>query len=320
MTAPSPTRVWFLVLPQVHLLDLGGPAQAFDEASRLGGAYEVAFVGTGPTARSAQGLLLADLAPLPRVHPEDRVLVPGLDSERLAGIPAQAVKWLGAASAAGARIGSICSGAFVLARAGLLDDRDCTTHWKVADRLLREHPRARVRRDRLFVRDGGLITSAGVASGIDMSLSLIEEDHGPLLAARVAREMVVYLRRDGSSRQESIYLDYRTHLHPGIHRVQDWLVAHPERNPSLHELGRIAGMSSRNLTRQFRRATGITLKEFSTRLRLEVAEGLLHSPELTLDGIAARCGYRDPRQLRRLWKRHFGVAPSRWQASEKMVS
>ena len=139
------------------------------------------------------------------------------------------------------------------------------------DELERRHPAARVRRNRLFVRDGSIITSAGVASGIDMALSMIEEDHGPLVTARVARELVVYLRRDGSKAQGSVFLDYRTHLNTGVHRVQDWLISHPDERPVLDELAGIAGMSPRNLTRVFKQATGLTLKEFSNRLKLEVA-------------------------------------------------
>ena len=170
--------------------------------------------------------------------------------------------------------------------------------------------------NRLFVHDDRIVTSAGVASGIDLALALIEQDHGPLVTARTAREMVVYMRRDGRRPQESIYLDHRTHLHPGVHRVQDFLVAHPDRQPTIDELAKIARMSSRNLTRVFRRATGITLKSFSTRLKLEVAGNLLHNPNLTVEGVASRCGFKDSRQLRRLWKQTFGESPTDWKQRE----
>jgi transcriptional regulator GlxA family with amidase domain len=226
------------------------------------------------------------------------------------------VDWLRRAHAAGARLASVCSGAFVLARAGLLDGRACTTHWKVAARLQREHPRARVVQNRLFVKDEGLVTSAGVASGIDMALSLLEEDHGPLLVARVAREMVVYIRRHGDREQQSVFLDYRTHLHAGVHRVQDWLVLHPERRPSLEELGEHAGMSVRNLTRVFRRETGITLKAFAQRVKLQVARDLLQSPDLKVEAVASSCGFEDARQLRRLWREAYGTSVSQWRRDE----
>jgi transcriptional regulator GlxA family with amidase domain len=181
--------------------------------------------------------------------------------------------------------------------------------------LRQRFPRARVVENRLFVSDGPVTTSAGIASGIDMALALIERLHGPLAAAAVAREMVVYIRRDGAHEQESIYLDYRTHLHPGIHRVQDWLTQHPHEKTTLGELAQVAGMSTRNLTRLFRATTGLSIKEFSTRVRLELARTLLHDPELTVDGVANRCGFDNARQLRRAWKEAFGGTPRGAEAS-----
>jgi transcriptional regulator GlxA family with amidase domain len=210
----------------------------------------------------------------------------------------------------GAQVCSVCTGSFVLAEAGLLDGRRCTTHWKRLQEFQKKFPRAKVMSDRLFVQDGRIITSAGIASGIDMALDLIEQHHGPRMAAAVAREMVVYLRRDGHQRQESIYLDHRTHLHPGIHAVQDWFIANPSRPARLTELSAIAHMSPRNLTRVFRQATGISIHEYRTRLRLEQVRSLLNNPELTLEAIAERCGFAGARQLRRVWKAAFGSAPA----------
>jgi transcriptional regulator GlxA family with amidase domain len=310
------TQVLFLLLPHVHALDLAGPIQVFHEANGFGARYRLRFCGVRRSARTAQGLWLSDLEPVTgvgEVGRGDLVLVPGLDSTRLDELDDAPSAWLRAALAAGGRVGSICTGAFALARAGLLDGRQCTTHWKVADRLQHLCPSARVLRDRLFVVDGPIVTSAGVASGIDLALALVEEAHGPLVAARVSREMVVYLRRGGGSEQTSVYLDHRSHLHPGIHQVQDWLIAHPGERATLAALARVAGMSQRNLTRMFKRATGVTLAAFRQRLRLEVAGSLLHDPALTVEGVAARCGFGDSRQLRRLWQAHLGMNPSDWR-------
>lgn len=315
----SPIRVFFLLLPGVHLLDLSGAVQVFYEADQLGGSYEVRYVGASRRIRSAQGLELAAVEPLPEVRRSDIVVVPGTDSRTLDMLPAAVpVVWLRQAQAAGATVCSICTGAFALGFAGMLDGRECTTHWKVVERLARDAPRARVLADRLFVQDGPIFTSAGVASGIDLALSMIEQRDGPLVAARVARELVVYLRRDGSRGQASIYLEYRTHLHPGIHRAQDWLVDHPTANPSLDELAAVAGMSPRHLTRRFRELTGISAKEFSHRLKVEVARNLLGNPRLTVETVAARCGFDDPRQLRRLWRRHFGTSPASWRERQRL--
>jgi transcriptional regulator GlxA family with amidase domain len=309
-TVREPRRVVFLLLPRVHVLDLSGPAQAFAEAATLGGAYRIRHCAAVPEITTAQGLTFGRIEPLPAPGGVDRVIVPGVDSASLGRLEVP-VGWLRAAYDAGAEICSVCSGAFALAEAGLLDGRNCTTHWMATERLQRERPRARVHSNVLYVRDGRIVTSAGVASGIDMALSLIEEDHGPLVASRVAQVMVVWLRRDGSREQISAYLDHRTHLNPGVHRVQDWIVAHPEARPSLAELASIAGVSPRHLTRMFRNATGISPKGFMNRIKLEVAASLLHAPQLTLERIAEQCGFRDPRQLRRLWKRSYGVPLSR---------
>lgn len=203
-----------------------------------------------------------------------------------------------------------CGGAFVLGEAGLLAGRRCTTHWLRVAELATRFPGAHVLDDRLFVEDDGVTTSAGIASGIDMALGLVERLHGPIVAARTARRLVVYLRRDGSRRQGSVYLDYRTHLDPGVHRVQDRIVMHPERPVTLEALAREAAMSPRNLTRAFRRATGLSVMEFVTRVRLELARNLLHDPGLTIDEVARRSGFASARRFRQVWKQAFGTTPS----------
>ncbi len=303
----------FLILPNVHALDLSGPLQVFFEANGFGADYRLRYCSPQPRVRMAQGLWIDALEPLPEIGPEDTVVIAGIDSSTLDDLDGVPTDWLRAAARAGARLCSICTGAFILAHAGLLDRRECTTHWKIADRLERDYPLVTVIKNRLFVKDGRIITSAGVASGIDTALSLVEDDFDPLMAARVAREIVVYMRRDGGTTQSSIYLNYRTHFNPGVHRVQDWLVNHPERQASIDDLAKEAGMSRRNLTRSFRRATGITLKQFATELKLEVAENLIGDPGQTIENVAAQCGFKDARQLRRLVKANFGINPSAWR-------
>ncbi|HKA86328.1 MAG TPA: helix-turn-helix domain-containing protein [Haliangiales bacterium] len=308
-------RALVLLFPDVHLQDMAGPVQVLYEAAHLGGAYELSYHAARPTVRSAQGLILAELEPLPQARPGDLVLVPGMWSQSLDRIERASCAWLRHADDAGARVASICSGAFALARAGLLDGRRCTTHWRLTARLADEHPRARVLDNRLYVEDGDVVTSAGVASGIDMALALVERDHGPLVAARVAREMVVYLRRAGDQDQTSVYLDHRTHMHPGVHRVQDYIVAHPDAKPTLARLAHVAAMSPRNLARVFRRATRLTPKQFAAKVKLQVARDLLDDPGRTVEDIAASCGFEDARQLRRLWRRTFGSSISESRAA-----
>jgi len=288
--------VIFVVLPEVEMLDLAGPLQAFGEAR---GRYRVRVCSTRREIRSHQGVLLAGLDPLPEVDASAIVVVPGMPYAATQKVERAVTRWLVAAARAGAHVASVCTGAFIVGEAGLLDGRHCTTHWSRTAELARRFPAARVLEDRLFVTDGNVTTSAGIASGIDMALAFIEQADGPIVAAEVAREMVVYMRRDGAQEQSSVYLDYRTHLHPGVHRVQDFIVQNPGARATLTELADVAGMSSRSLTRAFRAATGISVHAFTTCVRAELARTLMNDPGLTKEAIAARAGI-SARQLRRM--------------------
>jgi transcriptional regulator GlxA family with amidase domain len=233
----------FLALPELEILDLAGPMQAFAEANRPRVRYRMQSVSTRETVTSAQGLKLTGLEPLPDVDEQTLVVVPGVAYPTTLRMPMPVRRWLTRAYEAGATVASVCTGSFVVGAAGLLDGRRCTTHWSRVDDLAKRFPRATVLADRLFVVDGRIVSSAGIVSGIDMALALIEQNDGPLVAAEVAREMVVYIRRDGAQTQTSIYLDYRTHLHPGIHRVQDQIVRNPGDDLSLDDLADLAAVS-----------------------------------------------------------------------------
>lgn len=289
----------FVVVPEVEILDFAGPLQALSEANRTRERYRIRICATRPRIVSHQGLVLSELEPLPDVAGDALVIVPGMPYHATEKLERKVTRWVANAARAGAHIASVCTGAFVLGEAGLLDGRRCTTHWSRTAELARRYPRARVLEDRLYVTDGEITTSAGIASGIDMALAFIEQADGPIVAAEVAREMVVYLRRDGAQQQRSVYLDYRTHLHPGVHRVQDWIVQNPATRATLEALADVAGMSPRSLTRTFRGATGISVLAFTTRVRLELARTLLHDPGLSMEAVAQRCGM-SARQLRRL--------------------
>lgn len=289
-----------MLLPQVEVLDFAGPLQAFSEANAVHKRYAIRVCSTQARIESHQGVVLSDLQPLPEDAGEAIVIVPGMPYAATRKIDPAVKQWLARAARDGAHVASVCTGAFVLGEAGLLDGRRCTTHWSRTGELASRFPRADVLEDRLYVTDGPITTSAGIASGIDMALALIEQADGPLTAAQVAREMVVYLRRDGSQEQHSVYLDFRTHLHPGVHRAQDAIIRHPERRTTLEELAEEVGMSPRSLTRAFRAATGVTVHDFITRVRLELARTLMNDPSLSREAVARRCGL-SARQLRRLW-------------------
>jgi transcriptional regulator GlxA family with amidase domain len=307
-------RVIFAIFPDTEILDLAGPLQAVHEANALGADYRVVYAAPEPEIATQQGLLLANLEPLPNVRADDLILVPGTAFFRRATTPppqiAQAATWLREAYGHGATIGSICVGAFLLGAAGLLDGRTCTTHWSRVAELHARFPAANVVGNRLYVVDERIVTSAGIASGIDMALALIEHAHGAQFAAAVAREMVVYVRRDGNAAQQSVYVQHRDHLEPGVHAVQDWLVNNAAEPHDLDDLAGVAGLSRRHLTRVFRRATGIGVKEYTTKLRLERARLFLRDPALSVDAVAERCGFADGRQLRRLWKTAYGTTPA----------
>ena len=307
-------RVIFLLLPDVNLLDLGGPAQVFSVANHFGARYEIRFCASAPSIIAAQGLTLGALEPLPAPQADDLVVIPG---PRLkppvpgqAWISPDALAWLREAYAAGAHLASVCTGAAALGEAGLLDGRRCTTHWEMVEAMRERYPKAFVQDAVLYTHDGQITTSAGIASGIDMALSLIERAHGPLFTAKVAHYLVVYLRRNGQQQQTSVYLEHRTHLHPGVHRVQDRLSQNLSGKTKLESLAALANMSPRGLTKAFKQHTGLTPLEYQQKLRLELAAQLMNNPRLTIDAIAERCGFEDARHFRRLWQAHHGAPPS----------
>jgi len=297
------SHIAFLLVPGLHLLDLAGPAQVFSTAADFGHPYTLSYIAEQPLVPTAQGLPLVARHEWPELGPEDLIVVPGWRALTLAAGPA-----IGAASlqflrdhhARGGTVASVCAGAEALGRAGLLDGRRCTTHHDVQDELARRYPGAVVIRDVLYTADDRVVTSAGIASGIDLALHLISTRHGPAVAAQVARDMVVYARRNGHEPQASAMLRYRSHLDDTVHRAQDLLDARFDQPLPLPALAEAVGVSERTLTRLFARATdGLTPLRYQQTLRLERAEHLI-SHGATVDAAARAVGFEDPRMLRRL--------------------
>lgn len=305
------TTVVLVLLPGVHLLDLAGPAQAFFTARDLGHPYDLRYVSGehapgSPHAGvvvSAQGLPLAVGPTWPDLTPDDLVVVPGWrvgdDPAAWPRVSEPLRERLREHHAAGGTVASVCAGADALGQAGLLDGRRCTTHHAVQDELAVRHPRARLVRDVLFTTDDRVVTSAGIASGIDLSLHLLAVRHGPTLAARVAREMVVYARRNGTEPQASAMLRHRSHVDDTVHRVQNHIDTHFARTLPLTDLAAHAGVAERTLTRLFTRATGVTPLRYQQLLRLERAEHLI-GHGATVEAAARAVGFEDARTLRRL--------------------
>lgn len=311
----DPVRVHFIILPQVYLLDLAGIADALRNANRVAGrtVFDVEYNGFESSVITSLGLPLAELKPLPdRLGPGALVIVAGVVSSTLMQSPAATVaaRWLARHVTAEHRLACVCSGAFLAARAGLLDGRQCTTHHEDCDELQRAHPKALVQRNRIFVEDGHVMTSAGVTAGIDLALYLIAEHAGPAVATRVARKLVVYVRRTGADPQLSPWFAHRNHMHPVVHRAQDAILADPTREWTLSSISDVAYTSVRNLSRLFRDETGITVLAYLHHIRLAIARENLATTTWSVDRVAENAGFTSAHQLRRVWRRHAEGSPN----------
>ncbi|PQA53416.1 GlxA family transcriptional regulator [Siphonobacter curvatus] len=302
-------QVIFVIPPSVHVLDLTGPVQVFYEAVEYGASYQLRYCSFQNQLVSSAGLALGPVEPFTQLQtqPGDLIFIPGMDMAYIRSAEFKAehafMAWLRERHRQGVTLCSVCTGAFLIAQTGLLDGRKCTTHWKRVEEMQAIYPRIVTQHDRLFVQDSSIYTSAGVTAGIDLALAILEERQGPVFAAKVARELVVYVRRGPHHSQKSIYLDYRNHMNVAVHQLQDWLIANLKTKATLETLAEVAGMSTRNLTRAFRKETGISIHDYTTQLRLEKARTLQHNPGMTMEAIAQQCGFRDARQLRRIWQK-----------------
>ncbi|MER6186738.1 DJ-1/PfpI family protein [Streptomyces sp. NPDC001652] len=296
------SHVVFFLVPGVHLLDLAGPAQVFSTAADFGHPYTLTYVAEQPQVPTAQGLPLVAGLDWPELGLQDLIVVPGWRAVTLADSPAigeASLQVLRDHHAKGGTVASVCAGAEALGRAGLLKGRRCTTHHDVQDELAVRHPGALVVRDVLFTADDRVITSAGIASGIDLALHLVAGRHGPAVAAQVARDMVVYARRNGHEPQSSAMFRHRSHLDDTVHHAQDLIDTRFDEPLPLPALATAVGVSERTLTRLFTRATGLTPLRYQQTLRLERAQHLI-SHGATVDAAARSVGFTDPRMLRRL--------------------
>jgi transcriptional regulator GlxA family with amidase domain len=301
-------KVAFIIPPTVELLDLSGPAQVFTEAKVHGMELEMEFYQYSEEPVSTAGLGFGKLEnyTTAKLKAGDFIIVPGMDNDYVNSIPFRAerefFKWLKESSDKGIIVCSVCSGAFALGHAGLLKDTECTTHWRRVKALQDQFPQAKVIADILFVKSNNVYTSAGISAGIDLALAILEDLKGPLFTHKVARGLVVYHRRSGSHKQESIYLDYRNHINPQVHEVQDYLIDNLSKDNDIESLAAMVGMSSRNLSRVFKEKTGTTVLEYLTLLRKEFASTMMNNPEYTIEYIASKCGFKSARQLQRILK------------------
>ncbi|GAA0583846.1 GlxA family transcriptional regulator [Craurococcus roseus] len=296
-----------VVFPGFQLLDAAGPVAAFEIAERLRpGSYDLALLApSGGRVASSSGLALA-ARPLRRRRPIDTVVVSGGDIVRSMPAAREVVAWLRRVKAR--RVASVCSGAYLLAEAGLLDGRRATTHWASTDDFGRRYPKIRLEAERIFVRDGDVWTSAGISAGIDLALALIEDDLGPQIARRTAQQLVVHQRRPGGQSQFSALVELcgRTGRFTGL---IEWMRARLAEPLTVERLADRAAMSPRNFARAFAAETGTTPAKAVERLRLETARTAVESGHAPLERIAETAGFGDAGRMRRAFLRGFGQPP-----------
>ncbi len=306
--------VYFILTPNVLLLDYAGPAEALRMAAEMGADLMVHSCSPVTRLCTSLGIDLDGLLPLPPVLPDNSLLIVtgnARDAEDYAMPEAHVVvDWLRRTPRADTRIASICSGALLLAAAGLLDGRHCTTHHSLIDTLRALAPTAKVEENRIFVEDGQVLSSAGVTTGIDLALYLIERYAGAPMAARVARRQVVFQRRSAQEPQLSPWLMHRNHLHPAVHRVQDLIAADPAQAWRVERLAAAAHVSARHLSRLFVRHAGIGIVAFQQQLRIARARQLLADPRLSVERVAELAGFTSARDFRRVWRQHESGAPN----------
>lgn len=301
--------VAFIIPPHVELLDLAGPVQVFTEARFYEFDISIQFYQIKDSPVSTSGLGFGNVLHFSeaKLKEGDFVFIPGMAFEYVNSIAFRAehdfFKWLKECSNKRVTVCSICNGAFALGYAGLLKDTECTTHWRRVKELQLQFPTAKVLADILYIKSNNVYTSAGISAGIDLALAILEDLKGPLFTHKVARGLVVYHRRSGQHRQQSIYLDYRNHINPQVHEVQDYLIDNLSRDNNIETLASLVNMSARNLSRIFKEKTGSTILEYLTLLRREYANTMLNNPEYTIEYIASQCGFKTARQLQRILKK-----------------
>jgi transcriptional regulator GlxA family with amidase domain len=306
-------QVAVLVYDGVKLLDIAGPTEVFAEANRLGADYRVALVSpTGADVTTSIGIRIAvdggpDFRPAPHTF-----LIAGGDIYPRTPVPPELADAAAALSVDAKRVASICTGAFILAAAGLLDGKRATTHWKVAHTLASRYPTTRVEPDAIYVRDGNTYSSAGVSAGIDLALALVEEDHGPDLTREVARALVVYLQRAGGQSQFSAPLQGAPPRTPALRSIVDLVTADPSDSHSLTQLADHLNLSPRHLTRLFRDELSTTPARYVESIRFDIAKALLDQGH-TATHAAERAGFPSYEALRRVFARELDMSPSAYQ-------
>jgi transcriptional regulator GlxA family with amidase domain len=295
------------------LLDFAGTAETLRVAADFGARFRIHYVGPADLPRSSLGLALGGVEPLPERLPRGAIVViPGVEKSARDYRRPEALRaagWLARTVGPEQLLCTVCSGAFLAAESGLLDDHACTTHHSLTQRLSREHPRLRVVENRIFVRDRNVLTSAGVTAGVDLALHLVSSLAGPLVAVEVARLLVLYFRRAGSDPQLSPWLLHRNHIDQRVHEAQDLVVRDPAHPWSIPELARRVHTSPRHLGRLFQVYAGTSPLSYLRKIRAATARELLREPGASVERVAEMAGFSSAEQLRRAFQRFEHARP-----------
>ena len=312
-----PREIAFLIFPDFQILDLTGPLEVFSQAERqAGGNYVLRTLALEPgPVTSSSGLSVNAESAQPFPGADTVIVVGGRGTDTAAANPEYAA-WISAAASHPhtRRVASVCSGAFLLAEAGLLDGHRATTHWTSAADLAKRYPAVTVDADPIFIREGNVATSAGVTSGIDLALALVEEDLGSATARSVARQLVVFVQRPGNQRQFSVQLTAQRPTREPIRDLLAHIAEHPEADLSVPALAARVGLSERQFLRVFPAETGHSPAGYVEAVRVEAACRLLETTDDALDRIARICGFGTLRTLQRSFHRALAVAPHEYRA------
>lgn len=311
-------NIGYLVYDGVQALDIFGPLDAFAEANALlerkRPPYRNILVSMSGKAVTTASDVTIGVHTSARECPRlDTLIVPGGAGSRPHLIPESVVGWLAAQGKQGVRLGSICTGLFILARTGLFDGKRVTTHWQHADEIRMAFPALRLDIDALFIREGRMFTAAGVTAGIDLALALIEEDHGPHIAAEIARHLVMYVKRAGGQKQYSSLLAQQTHAPERFAELLPWMAEHLAADLTSASLAARVHLSERQFRRRFQTTFGDTPTRFIERMRMERARDWLADSFHTVEKIAQLTGFESADVFRRAFERHFGVSPREYR-------
>lgn len=319
-------RVVFLAGPGTEMLDLVGPLQVFARAAekfRAGNPGSPPIYSVEVISTSSRKSVLTNCGVRISAHKTFREVRGEIDTLLIAGgnaierdeIPIDVVRWLRKVARRTRRVGSVCTGAMLLARSGLLDGRQATTHWAWCELLTKRCPRANVDPTPIFVRDGNVYTSAGVTAGMDLALALVEEDHGSALALQVARNLVLYLRRPGGQSQFSAALSLQMTDRKPLRELESWVLDNLDKPLTVPALAARVAMSPRNFARVFTKEMKTTPAKFVERLRVEAARRRLEESQNSMETIAGECGFGNVNSMRNVFQRTLRIAPGQYRRS-----